>query len=149
MWRYTKEVLTNPDELVGAFSEYAQRLQSRGNPSRDKLEVAQKKVAKTERKLSNLIDLYQDDLCTKQQYIQRKKRLDIQLERDSEKISVLTRELNQAEKLARWVVGQRRAYRTNRMKPERLARLNILGFVWNASRSRKKGKKGTEVRGTI
>ena len=63
------------------------------------LQVAQKKLAKTERKLSNLTDLYQDDLCTKQQYIERKKRLDIQLEKDSEKISVLTQELNQAEKL--------------------------------------------------
>jgi site-specific DNA recombinase len=99
VWAYTKKILSNPDELAGGFRKYAERLKSGNNPTRDKLDTAQKQVDSTERELSRLVHLYTKEKITETQYDEMKNTLDIQLDKHSEDVDVLSQELEQSAKL--------------------------------------------------
>ena len=99
VWAYTKKILSNPDELAGGFRKYAERLKSGNNPTRDKLDTAQKQVDSTERELSRLVHLYMKDKITETQYDKMKKPLDVALQHHADEVDALSQELEQSAKL--------------------------------------------------
>jgi site-specific DNA recombinase len=99
IWGYASEIISDPSIVADAFKEYGERLKSGNSPTRAKLEAAEKRVSNTERKLSRLLELYLDEAISKKQYTARKKPLDIQLEKHSEGLDVLSQELEQSAKM--------------------------------------------------